>query len=372
MRIGLLSPSIYMSLTKYRDMIFAPRDLVVSLADGLVAHGHDVTLFAAPDTKTKAHLVGGDIGLLQNDYIEEKMKNASSERLKWSSFYSLKRNYEIDITECCYRMAKEGKLDIIHSYHDTMAHFFDDLTGFPTIYTLHDPLPTQQMSLAYWLLDKFSKHRYVSISNAFRRNQSLALNFVATVYHGLDVQRYTPSFTRGSYLSVMGRLAPEKGIDVAIRAADKAGVPICVATSAMEENKDLPYYVEVIEPLTHKTNISFVGFMNGESKSEFFGKSQCLLFPIQWEEPFGMVMIEAMACGTPVIAYNRGSVSEIVKDGVTGFIVEPERGIAGLVEAIHRIGEIDRAACRRHVEEHFTIEKMVEGYERVYRKVLGV
>ena len=110
--------------------------------------------------------------------------------------------------------------------------------------------------------------------------------------------------------------------------------------------------------------------MQGTSLASAYQQAKALLFPIQWEEPFGLVMVEAMACGTPVIAYNRGSVSEIVKDGVTGFVVPPEKGVAGLVEAIKKIDHIDRAACRKHVEEHFTVEKMVDGYETVYKKVL--
>lgn len=370
MRIGILSPSIYMSPTRYKDMIFAPRELSVVLADGLVERGHTVYFFTAPDIKTKAKLIPGDAKLLTGEYIVDKMKNVDTARFKWASFYGLKRDYELDLTSRCFKMAIDHKLDIIHSYHDTMSHFFDDLTNFPTVYTLHDPLPTNEKSLFYWLLKRFAKHRFISISNAYRHHPGLRLNFVGTVYHGLDLSEYPYSGKGGSYLSFIGRLAPEKGLDGAIKAAIVVNKPIHVATSSMAQNKNTPYFDEKIVPFVGHSGVKFTGFMSGSDKSKFLENSVALLFPIQWEEPFGLVMVEAMACGTPVIAYDRGSVSEIVRDGVTGFIVPPEKGVDGLVEAIKKIDQIDRKACRKHVEEHFTVEKMVEGYERVYQKVL--
>ncbi len=389
MKIGLLSPSIYMSQERFPDMIFAPRDLSVALVDGLVQAGHQVFFFTAPGIKTQARLIAGDETLLRHDFSEEKMRNAEKERLKWASFYMLKRNYEIDLTTRCYQMAKEGKIDIIHSYHDIMAHFFNELTGFPTVYTLHDPLPKDPLTFSYWLLQKFHHHNYISISNAFRQHSNLQLNFAATVYHGIDIaDKKTTSFFRdGSYMAYIGRIVPEKGLADALDLALATQVPLHIATSLPTDYQKTDSYQKVLAPKLSRAGklVNFTGFMKGAQKAEFLGNARCLVFPIHWEEPFGMVMIEAMACGTPVVAYNRGSVSEIVKDGVTGFIIEPvvsnlsrlsnlkiqKRGIAGLVEAIKRIGEIDRTACRRHIEENFTVEKMVQGYERVYQKVIN-
>ncbi len=372
-----------MSLAKYKDMIFAPRELSVLLADGLVEKGHEVFFFTAPGTKTKAAVIEGDDKLIRESYIEEKIRGQNSERFKWASFYNLKRNYELDLTEKCYKMALKGNLDIVHSYHDTLAHFFDELTNFPTVYTLHDPLPTVQRSLAYWLFSKYQNHNYISISNAFRKHSHLQLGFIDTVYHGLNHKLYQFSDKPGSYLAFAGRMVKEKGLDEAIAVSEKTKIALKVATSTMLENQNTFYYNERIKPILDSSLISFVGFMNPQLKSEFFKNAQCLLFPIKWEEPFGMVMIEAMACGTPVVAYNRGSVSEIVRDGKTGFIVNDEgyqgldswiikkQGIQGLIEAVQRIGEIDRAACRKHIEENFTIEKMVKGYEEAYKKILN-
>ena len=366
----MLSPSIYMSPTKYPDMIFAPRDLSISLADHLIDRGHEVYFFTAPDVKTKAHLMPGDQDLLEKDYVQSMLHGRQSERLQWGYFYTLKQNYELDMTERCFKFARENNMDIIHSYHDRLAHFFDDMTGIPTVYTLHDPLPTDQTDINYWLLNKFKNQRYVSISNAFRKSDILHLNYIDTVYHGINIPKVLP--TTQSYIAFMGRLIAEKGADTAIDVAKAVGISIKLASSQDEADiSDDGYYKKVLAPRIDPSFVTFTDFMKGSGKFEYLAGARCLLFPIQWEEPFGMVMIEAMACGTPVIAYNRGSVSEIVQDGITGFVVEPEKGVAGLVEAIKKIDQIDRAACRKHVEEKFTVEKMVEGYEKVYEKILS-
>lgn len=386
MKIALLSPSIYMSPRLYADMIFAPRDLVVHLADGLVEKGHDVTLFTSHDTQTKAKIVPGDRDLLEKDYVQAMLDGKKSERLYWGYFYTVKNNYEMDLTTRCYEMAQSGGFDIIHSYHERLAHFFDQLTDFPTVYTLHDPLPSKELNSKYWLLEKYLQHNYVSISNAFRRHEKLNLNYIDTVYHGIPIDDVPLGSGEGGYLAFMGRLIEEKGAEFAFEASQKTGIPLKLASSLMAVNvSDDEYYQNKILPYVDKTRTEFVGFLKDAKKHEFLCKAKCFLFPIQWEEPFGVVLLEAMACGTPVIAYNRGSVAEIVKDGVTGFIVDPDnedrpgkgswiikkQGIEGLIEAIGRIGEIDRKACRAHVEHNFSVKKMVEGYENVYKKVLA-
>lgn len=364
-------------------MIFAPRDLAVSLADGLVDVGHEVHFFASPDIQTKAHLIGGDPWLLEEKGYEEKMKGLPSERKKWASFYMRKRDFEMDLTTKVYEMATQGKLDVVHSYHDTMAHFFNQMSSFPTVYTLHDPLP-QHESLEYWLLHKFSRHNYVSISEAFRKNSHLQLNFVNTVYHGIPVSEYKASPTLGDYLICIGRMVPEKGIHTAIDLAEHVNLPLKIATSSAAENEFNVYYQNEIAPrVKENKNITFTGYLTGGAKVDFLAGAKALIFPIGWEEPFGMVMIEALACGTPVIAYNRGSVAEIIEDGVTGFVIDPDdmdrpgkggwvikkQGIEGLAEAVGRLGAIDRNKCRERVEKKFSVSQMVAGYERVYKQV---
>jgi glycosyltransferase involved in cell wall biosynthesis len=385
MKIGILAPSIYMSPTHFADMIFAPRDLAVSLADGLVDRGHTVYLFTSPDIKTKAHLIGGANELIGDDYVLEKMRETGGPRFIWASFYGRKNDYEAELTAKCFQMAKEGTLDIVHSYHDQLAHFFEEATGVSTVYTLHDPLPTRHNDLMYWLYMKYHGHHFVSISDAFRRHDSLKLNFVDTVYHGLDLRSIPYRAAPSDYLLFMGRMVPEKGLHLAIAAALAGKTPLEIGTHFPAEHEKNPYFDTEIKPYLSNPLIKEPGMVTNHKKMALYGAAKALLFPIGWEEPFGMVLVEAMACGTPVIAYNRGSVAEIVEDGVTGFIIDPagvdrpgkgtwvikKQGVEGLVEAITRIGEIGRAACRALVEEKFTIDTMVRGYENVYKKVLG-
>ncbi|MFC1647030.1 glycosyltransferase family 4 protein [Patescibacteria group bacterium] len=404
MKIGMLAPSIYMSTTRFSDMIFAPRDLVVSLTDGLVEKGHEVHFFTAGDIETKAKLVPGDETLLHGKFKEAKLAAGESERLKWASFYGLKKDYEMDLTQRCYKMGLEGKLDVIHSYHDNIAHYFDELTGFPTVYTLHDPLPVEKDDIRHWFFSKFAHQSYVSISDSFRKHGSINVNFVDTVYHGLGLSEYPYVEKADNYLTAMGRMVPQKGLDDAVDVSSKLDIPLKLATSDLKTNTHLAYYKDVLGPKIDKNEkVELTGFMSDAKKAEYLGRAKAFMFPIKWEEPFGMVMIESMACGTPVIAYGNGSVPEIIVDGVTGFIVEPDninskleirnpkinhksqiqnmnkennwiirkKGIEGLVEAVKRIGEIDRAGCRKHVEENFSVEKMVENYIKVYAKVIA-
>lgn len=371
MKIGLLAPSIYMSPTHFGDMIFAPRDLAVSLADGLVARGHEVFFFTAPDVPTTATIIAGDARLFSDEYKEAKLNSRTSqERAKWASFYNRKRDYEMDLTAQCFAMALKGKLDIIHSYHDGLAHFWEEATGAKVVYTLHDPLPQDEKSLDFWLLSKFSSHRYVSISNAFRRHGSLVINFVDTVYHGIPSSAFEFNKTPRDYMLFMGRMVPEKGLSDAIAAAIATNTRLKIGAPLPHPGEATEYFTREIEPFLAHPLIDEPGMVGEGARDILYKHAQALLFPIQWDEPFGMVMIEAMACGTPVIAYDRGSVSEIVRDGVTGFVVDPDKGIDGLVAAIKRIGEIDRVACRKHVEENFSVEKMVAGYEKVYEGII--
>ncbi|MBI2616634.1 glycosyltransferase [Candidatus Gottesmanbacteria bacterium] len=388
MRIGLLLPSIYMSPKRYGEMIFAPRDLAIDLADGLVSEGHEVYFFTTPDTPTKAKIISGDPNLLGKNMIEEKMRGYT-ERAKWSSFFGLKRNYEIDLTSRCYKMAKVEKFDIIHSYHDTMAHFFDTLSLVPTVYTLHDPLPIEENGLVYWLLKKFKDHPYVSISNSFRHHKDLKLNFIDTVYHGVKSQHFPVYKEASDYFLFMGRLIPEKGLHHAISACLAVNNRLEIGTEFPDATHESDYFVNSVKPYLGNKLIGKPGMVNGRDKFLLYGGAQALLFPIEWEEPFGMVMIEAMACGTPVIAFARGAVSEIVIDGVTGFLVNSdsnhrtgdylikEVGEKGLIEALKKLQSLApfeykkmRENSRLHVEKNFSIRTFVGGYEKVYQKVI--
>lgn len=384
MRIGILLPTVFASSRFGKDRIFAPGDLAVKLADKLIEKGNAVYLYTSQDIKTKATVIAGDANLTDKELFYFQFRYRSEEEQRYSTAEIIKRDFEYPLTMQAYQDALDDKLDIIHSYHDFGAHYFNQLTMVPTIYTLHDPVPQSDDTIEYHRFKRFQDHLYVSISDSQRRG-ILPLNFISTVYHGIDLSAYDFSSTPSESLIHFGRIMEDKGSDIAIQVAKMVGMPLQLATSMVRANRSQSFFDEKIAPFVDGNVVKAVGFLQAKEKSAYIGQGKAFLFPLQWEEPFGMVMIEAMACGTPVIAYNRGSVPEIVQDGVTGFIVDPDdvdrpnkgnwiikkQGIEGLVEAIKRIGEIDRANCRKLVEQRFTVDTMTAGYEQVYASVLS-
>src|SRR6266404_830348 len=188
----------------------------------------------------------------------------------------------------------------------------------------------------------------------------------ATVHHGLPVDNFTFGRGDGGYLAFLGRISPEKGVDSAIRIAAAVGIPLKIA--AKIDRADAEYYEEVIRPLLGAADVEFLGEIGSADKVQFLGAARALLFPIDWPEPFGLVTIEALACGTPVVARRRGSVSEVLDHGVTGFVCD---GDAEMIEAVRRIDEIDRRRCRRVFESRFSETRMVDDYERIYAETIG-
>jgi glycosyltransferase involved in cell wall biosynthesis len=192
------------------------------------------------------------------------------------------------------------------------------------------------------------------------------LNWVRTVHHGLPPHMLTPRDVRQDYLAVLGRVSPEKGVDKAIRIAGKAGLRVKIA--AKVDAADEEYFQAVIKPLLKQPHVEFIGEINEMQKPDFLSRAHALLFPIDWPEPFGLVMIEAMACGTPVITFERGSVPEVIEDGVTGFITRDE---ADAVRAVHRLGEISRAGVRARFEQRFSARRMAEDYLSLYEELVA-
>jgi len=378
MKILLLSPSMYMS-ARFGGMIYAPRELSIDLANGLVAAGNEVIFATAPDVKTDATVFPGDASYLDlmasSDAMDPHGANATLHSM-------IKRDYEVDLLSRAFEEAKNQNVDIVHAYAVTMAHYFQSSSGKPAVYTIHDPLP-KQGTLGWTVFKKFANHGYISISNSQRRDDSVGMTFVDTVYHGINLSRYRFEKEPADYLLFMGRLVPEKGLHNAIAAAISTNMRLEIGTQFGGHQGD-PYFETKIRPFLTNPFISEPGMVNDVDKVRLYGGAKALLFPIEWEEPFGMVLIESMACGAPVIAYNRGSVPEIVKDGVTGFIIDPDdsersgkgtwvikkQGVDGIIEAIGRINEISRDACRKHIEESFSVQKMVQNYLSAYRKAI--
>ncbi len=382
MKIGLLLPSALMYAPLSEGKIFAPKGLFIDLINGLSARGHRLRVYAPLDAGVKqSDVCLGNIELLKQEsyamkyrYTEQHIRSSiAKNQARWE--------YELDVTAQAYNDATAGDIEIVHSFLEFSSHYFAKATGVPSVFTVHDPLPEEKY-LDYWRYRMFPKDNYVAVSQSQAKKLAQIVNIAGIVYNGVNPSKFSINNQEGKYLLFVGRYMPEKGVEDAVRTGIATQTQIILVGS--KEYKRLPYFRQIIQPYEASGYMKDMGFMKSKQKNCVFGGAKALLFPISWEEPFGLVMIEAMACGTPVIAYNRGSVPEVVKDGVTGFIIDPDdedrpgkgswvikkQGIDGLVEAVRRIGEIDRTACRKHVEENFTVNKMVDGYERVYKKIL--
>ncbi len=364
MRIAQLAPFWF----RVPPVDYGGTERVVSfVTEELVRRGHDVTLFAASGSQTAAKL-------------ESPVSAEEVAKIRAYNDPEFRRINEL-VTQSVFDRAAD--FDIIHSHNAFFSFPFCDTSPVPVVHTLHNQLPRSDEA-ENALYRQYRHLLFVSISDSFRTH--FDLNYVATVYHGIPVDVFFFNATPKADLFWIGRASKHKGELAAMEAARLAGRKIRMALSIRPDTRK--YFDEAIAPQIGP-HVEIVENLRYLDTPKLYGDSRALLFPVEWEEPFGLIMIEAMATGTPVIAYNRGSVPEIVVDGVTGFIVEPDAtpnssrlsnlshwiikktGIAGLVEAIGRIGEIDRAACRRHVEEHFTVGKMTASYEEVYRKILS-
>jgi glycosyltransferase involved in cell wall biosynthesis len=324
--------------------LYGGTERVVSyLTEELVRQGHEVTLFASGDSETSARLVAGSPRAL---WREPGCRDTLPHQLR--------------LVELVAREA--DRFDVIH-FHLDYVHFpAVRCLPCPTVTTLHGRLyPPDEEAL----FDAFSQVPLVSISDAQRRPIPRA-NWQATVYHGMPLDVHTFREGPGTYLAFLGRVSPEKGLDKAVEIARLAGMPLRVAAKIYPEER--PYYEQVIEPLFRASPwVEFVGEVGGASKDAFLGGAFALLFPIEWAEPFGLVMIESMACGTPVVAFRRGSVPEVMTDGVTGFVVDD---VPGAVEAVRATAALDRLACRRAFFERFGIARMASDYQAVYRRLV--
>jgi glycosyltransferase involved in cell wall biosynthesis len=259
------------------------------------------------------------------------------------------------------RRCDDEEFDFLHFHLDYYPFSLFSRQPTPFLTTLHGRLDLPEHKPVF---TAFSSIPVISISNAQRRPVPQA-RWLRTVYHGLPEKLLTPQPTTPSYLAVLGRIAPEKGVDRAIRIALRCGIPLKIA--AKVDRADQDYYDEVIRPMMDHPLVEFIGEISDHEKPDFLSGAIGLLLPIAWPEPFGLVMIEAMACGTPVIAYNRGSVAEIIEDGRTGFIVDDE---ISAVAAVDRLASLDRAIVRREFEARFTARRMALDYLDAYHDLI--
>jgi glycosyltransferase involved in cell wall biosynthesis len=252
------------------------------------------------------------------------------------------------------------EFDVIHSHLDYFAYPTLRLLGAPAVTTLHGRLDLPELAPLYGRYDEIP---VVSISDS-QRSPLPAANYVATIHHGLP-QNLLQAGPGGEYLAFLGRISPEKAPDAAIRIAAQSGMPLKIA--AKVDRVDQEYFKSTIEPLLKGADVEFIGEIAEHQKSEFLGNAAALVFPIAWREPFGLVMIEAMACGTPVVAFNNGSVPEVLEDGVTGYIVDGEREA---VDALRHIRGLDRQRIRAEFDRRFTAQHMAQNYVKLYSRLI--
>ena len=313
--------------------------VVDALTCELVRRGHEVTLFASGDSNTPAELVACS---------ERSLRLEARER----------DHVAFTMVQLAELVRRSGSFDIVHNHIDYYAFPFALQSAAPMVTTTHGRLDLPEVQRVY---RQFATLPLVSISEA-QQAPLPECAWVGTVHNGLDLDRYHLNERPEGYLAFLGRMSPEKRPDRAIEAARELGLPLKLA--AKVDAVDREYFEHAIRPMLAHPGIEFVGEINDREKDEFLGNASAYLFPIDWPEPFGLTMIEAMACGTPVIAMDFGSVREVVADGISGFVCN---SFMGFVDATTRISQLDRRAVRAHVAQRFSSARMADGYEAIYR-----
>src|SRR6266576_1098227 len=314
------------------------------LTEELVALGNDVTLFASGDSQTSGKL---DATWPKALRLDGSVRDPNA--------------LHIVMLERVRQKCDDEEFDFLHFHLDYYPFSLFSRQSTPFITTLHGRLDLPEHQPVF---DTFSSIPVVSISNAQRRPLPQA-RWIKTIHHGLPEKLFLPMPVKPSYFAFLGRIAPEKRVDRAIRIAEHCGIPLKIAAKVDRADRD--YYEAEIRPMLASPNVEYIGEISDKDKSAFLSGAVALLVPIDWAEPLGLVMIVAMACGTPVIAFNRGSVPEIVEDNLTGFIVEDEKSAVG---SVYRVAELSRAKVRERFEQRFTAHRMAQDYLAVYRSLM--
>lgn len=338
MKIAQLTSNMYEVNTNFTKAIGSH---VAWLSNKLVERGHKVDLFAADNSETDAALHGISPALASLDLPED-----------------IKRYYTMLNIARCYEFANKN-CDIVHSHFNLLSSFISITADVPNLISVHSPIRDEIRPL----LKEFKNENYVSFTLA-QRAQMPELNWAANIYHGVDVNLFTYNPKPQDYLLYLGRITEDKGVHYAIESANALGMKLLIAgTSYPSEG----YWHKFIEPNINGKDIHYMGEASLETKIELLQNAKALLFPTNYNEVFGYVMIEAMSCGTPVIGFDRGSVPEIIQDEQTGFVV---KDVKDMIKAIKKIDSIDRKAVRKRAETYFSLEKMVTGYEKVYERII--
>lgn len=366
LRIGLVVPHIFMHRDILSQVIFSPGKLALDLAAGLQKSGADVTLFSPGPVNTPAKNSTADLSLFERELAGRGDTYLDLLKKHPFTFVTLARQVQAEMIAKAYATANAGELDIIHIYtnEEETALPFAALCHVPVVFTHHDPF-----NFLVKYKDNFPKYKnlnWISLSLAQRRGMPPDTNWVGNIYHGLPAEQFAPlQHPSDNYVAYFGRIIQPKGVHLAIRAAKKAGVKLKIAGKHYAGKKDT-YWQEVIAPQIDGNQVEYVGFIkDAAAKQDFLGNARALLVPSLFDEPFGMVMTEALACGTPIIGLNSGAIPEIVTPK-TGFVVQNADEMAA---AIGSVDAISRTACRAEFEARFTLARMCKEHLDLYKRM---
>ncbi|QQG51192.1 MAG: glycosyltransferase family 4 protein [Candidatus Saccharibacteria bacterium] len=341
-----------------KDIAYSPTGVAVAIAEGLAKRGHEVTFFGPEGTHLATNVETCNI---------RPLATSASELFDLVSTTDLFRDYlpslyDQYMVKSMFERARAGEFDVLFFHHpESAAPFARLFPDVPVVYTVHDYLDSTRRQV--FEMHSSPNQHYVSISNSQRRDAP-DFNYAATVYNGIDIEKFVFHDSHEDYLMFAGRIIPEKGLREAVQVALQTGKRLIITGSTLPTSQW--YFDEYVKPYL-SDKILYLGMIDHAQMVKYYQKALALLVPIQWEEPFGLTMAEANACGTPVIAFRRGSVPEVVDDGKTGFIVD---NTSAMIEAVGKLSKINRKDCRKHVEERFTLDHMINGYEKVLRSIV--
>ena len=323
--------------------------VIYALTEELVKRGHKVTLFASGDSITSAKLISIYPKALRYSRVLDNVYGANI----------------LSLLNLGYAYQRQDKFDIIHDHNGYLSLPTANLSKTPVVMTVHGYFGVNEKRI----FENLKNPYLVSVSKA-QAASAPKLNFMGNVYHGLEMKQFPFSKKPGKYLLFTGRISMEKGVHFAIEVALYLDIPLIIAAkldTAVDDSHDVSYFKQFVEPKL-SDQIKWVGEVDEKEKNKLMSEALCSLHPITWPEPFGLTMIESLACGTPVVAFNLGSVKEVIEDKKSGYVVED---VSSMIEAVANISKIDRQYCRKYVLDKFSVKNMVDGYEEIYNKILS-
>jgi glycosyltransferase involved in cell wall biosynthesis len=375
MKLALVVPHIFMQDSLLHKVIFSPGELALALTEGLVDLGIEVTLFTPGKVTTKAQNVTPELSGFENElnlrgygYVELLQKHPLT-------FITLARQVQSQIIADVFARANQGEFDLVHIYtnEEELAIVNARFCKVPVVFTHHEPF--NFLTRYRTIMPQFKHLPWISISLSQRNSMPKDTNWVGNVHHGIDLARFQPNTApKGDYIAYFGRIIEPKGVHLAIKAAQKAGLKLKIAGKHYSGHAKDKYWETQIKPHIDSKKVEYIGFLNNDqAKQEFLGNARALIVPSTWEEPFGMVMLEAMACATPVIGLNSGAIPEIINNPDVGTLVEQgstqSQTISRLAKAIKGVTNLNRINSRLHTENNFSIKAMCEGHLAIYKKL---